>query len=191
MSSESDVTQLLLRWSDGDERALEHLVPLVYEPLKQMAHARLRGERRGDTLNTTGLVHEAYLKLVDLDKMHWNGRTHFLAMASRVMRRLLVDHAHRRQAQKRGGSIRKVELDEEVLLISQAQADEFLALDDALRRFEIEYPRPAKALELHYFGGLTQTEVADVLGISQPTVMRDLRFARARLAQGLMSNTSL
>lgn len=182
MSGPSEVTQMLLRWTEGDEEALDQLVPLVYEQLKRLAHARLRHERPGHTLNTTGLVHEAYLKLIDINRVHWKGRDHFLAMASRVMRRILVDHAHRRKAQKRGGGVPDVEFDEASLLVPEMQAEKVLALDEALHRLEAVHPRPCKAVELHYFGGLTQAEVGRVLGVSQPTAMRDLRFARAWLA---------
>lgn len=174
---------MLLRWSAGDPNALDRLVPILYEELKRVAHARLRGEAEGHTLSTTGLVHEAYLKLVDIDRVQWKDRNHFLAMASRVMRRVLIDHAHRRKAQKRGGGAQRVEEAEVELRIDNAQAEMLLELDDALSRMEAQHPRQSQALELYYFGGLTQKEVAEVLGISQPTVVEDLRFARAWLAR--------
>ncbi len=112
----ADVTQMLLRWSDGDQEALDRLLPLVYEQLKRLAHARLGGERAGHTLNTTALVHEAYLKLVDIKRVQWTDRAHFLAMASRQMRRILIDYAHQRKALKRGGGAQKEVLDEERLI---------------------------------------------------------------------------
>ncbi len=177
----ADVTQMLLRWSEGDQDAFDQLLPLVYDQLKKLAHARLRGERLDHTLNTTGLVHEAYLKLVDINQVQWKDRAHFLAMASRAMRRILVDYALRRKAHKRGGGAEKVDLEEEQL-IPDAYAETLLEIDDALKRLEATHPRQSQALELHYFGGLTQEEVGEVLGISQPTVLRDLRFARAWLA---------
>jgi RNA polymerase sigma factor (TIGR02999 family) len=178
----ADVTQMLLSWSEGDPEALDRLVPVLYEELKRLAHARLRGEAEGHTLSTTGLVHEAYLKLLDVNRVQWKDRNHFLAMASRVMRRVLIDHAHRRKAQKRGGGRHPAEVEED-LRIDAAQVELLLELDEALSRIELQHPRQSKALEMYYFGGLTQKEVAEVLGVSQPTVVEDLRFARAWLAR--------
>ncbi len=177
----ADVTQILLRWSGGDQEALDRLLPLVYDQLKKLAHARLGGERVGHTLNTTALVHEAYLKLVDINRVQWKDRAHFLAMASRQMRRILIDYAHQRKALKRGGGAQKEVLDEE-LLIPEEMVETLLELDDALQRLAVHYPRQSKAVELHYFGGLTLEEAGEVLGVSAPTVMRDLRFAQAWLA---------
>ncbi len=177
----ADVTQILLRWSGGDQEALDRLLPLVYDQLKKLAHARLGGERAGHTLNTTALVHEAYLKLVDINRVQWKDRAHFLAMASRQMRRILIDYAHQRKALKRGGGAQKEVLDEE-LLIPEEMVETLLELDDALKRLAVLYPRQSKAVELHYFGGLTLEEAGEVLGVSAPTVMRDLRFAQAWLA---------
>ena len=177
----ADVTQILLRWSGGDQEALDRLLPLVYDQLKKLAHARLGGERAGHTLNTTALVHEAYLKLVDINRVQWKDRAHFLAMASRQMRRILIDYAHQRKALKRGGGAQKEVLDEEQL-IPEEMIETLLELDDALQRLAVLYPRQSKAVELHYFGGLTLEEAGEVLGVSAPTVMRDLRFAQAWLA---------
>ena len=182
MPADADITKILLRWSGGDSGALDELTPLVYDHLKRLAHARLRGERPGHTLNTTGLVHEAYLKLIDIDRVQWTDRAHFLAMASRVMRRVLIGYAERRKAKKRGGGIPNVVFDEERVLMPDAQAETLLELDDALRRMEAGHPRQAQAMELYYFGGLTQREVGDVLGVSQQTVAEDVRFAQAWLA---------
>ena len=128
----ADVTQMLLRWSEGDQEAFDQLLPLVYDQLKKLAHARLRGERLDHTLNTTGLVHEAYLKLVDINQVQWKDRAHFLAMASRAMRRILVDYALRRKAHKRGGGAEKVDLEEE-RLIPDAYTETLLEIDDDLR----------------------------------------------------------
>lgn len=183
MPVSSDITGMLLGWSEGDPAALDRLVPILYAELKRLAHARLRGEVEGHTLSTTGLVHEAYLKLVEIDRVQWKDRNHFLAMASRLMRRVLIDQAHRRKAQKRGGGAQRLELDEVELRFDTAQAEVLLELDEALARMETEHPRQSQALELYYFGGLTQKEVAEVLEVSQPTVVEDLRFARAWLAR--------
>ncbi len=176
------VAELLQRWNDGDRRALDQITPLVYDELKRLAHDRLRKERYGHTLNTTGLVHEAYMRLADIERVEWNDRNHFFSMASRVMRRVLVDHARRRNASKREGG-RNVTLDEEQLLVTAEQADTVLELDEAIHRLEDAHPRPAKVVELHYFGGLRQSEVGEVLAVSQPTVARDLRFALAWLGR--------
>ena len=183
-SADVTVTQLLLHWGDGDEQALDRLLPLVYEQLKQLAHARLAGERADHTLNTTALVHEAYLNLVDINQVQWKDRTHFLAMASRQMRRILVDYARERKAAKRGGVQYKVVLDEERFL-PEAQVEIVLELDEALKRLEERNPRRSQAVEHRYFGGLTVEETAAALGISRATAERDLKFARAWLSRDL------
>ncbi|MFQ5568362.1 MAG: sigma-70 family RNA polymerase sigma factor [Rhodothermales bacterium] len=182
MHSAPDVTRLLLQWREGDQEALNQLLHALYQQLRDLAHAHLAGERTNHTLNTTALVHEAYLKLVDIDRIHWRDRAHFLAMASRVMRRILIDYAHRRKAQKRGGGVPRTLFDEEEFM-TEAQAETLLELDDVLARLEAVHPRPAQAVELYYIGGLTQQEVAEVVGVSQPTVMRDLQFSQAWLAR--------
>ena len=182
MRSQVDLTQLLNAYSEGDEDALDRLMPFVYEQLRKLARARLRQERPGHTLGTTGLVHEAYLKLVDIDQMQWKSRGHFFAMASKVMRRILVNYALRRKAQKRGGGAPHEVLDEE-RLISDSYAETLLDLDDALTRLEAVHPRQAEALQHRYFGGLTNRETAEALDVSVTTVERDLRFARAWLAR--------
>lgn len=177
-----DITQLLVSWSGGDRSAFDEVATAVYDELKRLASERLRGERPDHTLSTTALVHEAYVRLIDVERVEWNDRNHFLSMASRMMRRILVDHARRRNAAKRGGD-RAVTLEDEHLLVTAEQADTVLELDEAIRGLEEEYPRPARAVELHYFGGLTQREVAEVMDASQSTVARDLNFAVAWLAQ--------
>lgn len=179
---QADVTHMLLRWGEGDEQALDRLLPVLYDELRRLAHARLRGERAGHTLGTTGLVHEAYLRLVDVDQVQWKDRAHFLAMASRTMRRVLTDYARSRKAQKRGGGAPEETLHEERLM-PEADAMRLLEMDDALQRLEAAFPRKGKAMELRYFGGLTLEETAEVLGVSPPTVMRDVRFAEAWLAR--------
>ena len=179
---QADVTQLLVAWSAGEQGALERLLPLLYDQLKDLARVRMRGERAGHTLSTTGLVHEAYLRLVDVERVAWQDRAHFFAMASRTMRRVLVDHARARRAQKRGAGGARVELEEEFLLTDD-DVEQLIALDDVLQQLEVQHPRPGKAVELRYFGGLTLEETADALGVSPPTVMRDVRFAEAWLAR--------
>jgi RNA polymerase sigma factor (TIGR02999 family) len=177
----ADVTRLLQAWAAGDPGALDRLLPVVYEELRGLARARLRREREDHTLGTTGLVHEAYLRLVEVDRVRWNDRAHFLAMASRTMRRVLVDYARARGAAKRGGGGARVALDE--ALLSDEQTETVLDLDDALTRLEALAPRPARAVECRYFGGLSNDEAAAALDVSVATVERDLRFARAWLAR--------
>jgi len=185
-----NVTLLLQRWSDGESAALDELVPLVYERLRRIAHDRLRDERSGVSLNTTALVHDAYLKLVDVRRARFRDRAHFLAMASRVMRRLLVDHARARCAAKRGGGIATIELAEH-LELSDERADVITELDDALLRLGTIDPRCSEMLEQRYFGGLSLEETAEVLGVSLATVKRGLRFARAWLAAELSGEVHL
>jgi len=182
--SPSDVTRLLREWSGGDQEALNHLVPLVYAELRQLAHHRLRREHGNRLLNTTGLVHDAYLKLIDLRNAQFRDRAHFLAMASRVMRRLLIDQARARRASKRGGGGDHAELDE-AIWISEPQAKQLTELDDALQRLEALDQRQAQIVEQRYFGGLSLEETAEALGVSLATVKRELRFAHAWLATEL------
>ena len=179
-----NVTVLLREWSDGDQEALNRLVPLMYAELRRLAHQRLRREHANRSLNTTGLVHDAYLKLIDVRQARFRDRAHFLAMASRVMRRLLVDQARARRAAKRGGVAEHVELDEEIQ-VSGPQSDALAALDDALQRLETLDPRQGQIVEQRYFGGLSIEEIADALGVSASTVKRDLRFAHAWLSSEL------
>jgi len=180
MPAASDVTRLLIAYGQGKHEALDQLFPIVYDHLKRLAHNRLRQERPGHTLNTTGLVHEAYLKLIQVNQISYEDRSHFFAMASRVMRRVLINYAEQRRAAKRGGGVPDEELDESRML-PEGFAEKLLDLNDALHRMEQTYPRPAQAVAHHYFGGLTHEEIAEVLGVSTKTVQRDLRFARAWL----------
>lgn len=179
-----EVTRLLMRWNSGDEAARDALVPLLYDQLRGLARARVRRERADLTLDTTGLVHEAYLRLADLSDVRFNNREHLLALLSRVMRHILVDDARAKRAARRGGGLHRVELDEERLLPDE-QAESVLELDEALTRLEKEHPRPAQAIAHCYFGGLTNAEAAEIMGLSHATIERDLRFARAWLAQAL------
>ena len=178
----ADITRLLLNWSGGQRDALDQLIPLVYTQLRQLAHARLREVRADHTLNTTALVHEAYVKLVDINQVQWEDRAHFLAMASRLMRHILVDYWRKKKAYKRGGEQQRVELDE-ALLMPEARPETVMDLDDALKRLEQLNPRQSQIIEYRYFGGMTSEEIAEVLGISRATVERDLRAARAWLAR--------
>ena len=171
-------TVLLRRWREGDDAALEELTPLIYGELRRLARLRMRDERRGHTLQPTDLVHEAYARMVDLE-LSWQDRAHFLSMSARVMRRVLVDHARRRSAQKRGGDPLRISLAGDQLA-AEPELD-LMALDQAMGRLREQEERPARVIELRYFGGLSYGEIAAALGISKATVERDLRFARAWL----------
>lgn len=174
------VTKLLQEWSDGDETALEQLMPLVYDELHRLAHQHLRRERPGHILQTSALINEAYLRLVDHPELRWESRNHFFGIAARLMRRILVDDARKRNADKRGGSLIQVPLDEATGLVHE-QAANVAALDDALNMLETIDTRQSKIVELRFFGGLSIEETANVLQVSPGTVMRDWTFARAWL----------
>ncbi len=179
--SQSQITRLLHRWGEGDADAFDQLIPIVYDRLHQLAHQRLRNEPGARSLNTTGLVHEAYLKLVDSPRSNLRDRGHFLSLASRVMRHLLVDNARARAAAKRGGGVSPVEFDE-AFLVPEETLDSVTELDEALKRLEALDPRQSQILEQRYFGGLSLEETAEALGVSLATVKRELRSARAWLA---------
>ena len=183
-----DVTGLLLAWRAGNPAAFDALMPLVYEELRRIARRQLAGERH-QSLQTTDLVHEAYVRLVDSSRLHWQNRAHFLAVAARSMRRILVDAARTRQAQKRGGDAARVELDPDVLIALSPGID-LIALDDALRELAEADPRRGQVVELRYFGGLTVEETALVLDISPETVSRDWKVARAWLHRQLTSSSA-
>ena len=188
MSSTPDVTQLLLKWSSGDRDALENLLPLVYRELHQLASRYLRRERSDHTLQATALVHEAYLKLIDQREVKWQNRAHFFGVAAQAMRRILVDHARRRNA-KRGADARHVSLDAEAMLCP-ARADDFGFLDDALNALAARAPRKAKVVELRFFGGLSVEETAQVLRVAPITVMREWKSAKAWLYRELAGPTA-
>ena len=188
-SAPSEITRLLRRWSEGDADALDRLVPIVYDRLRQLARQRLRGAP-GATLDTTGLVHEAYLKLADAPQVTLRDRGHFLALASRVMRNLLTDHARARRAAKRGGGEEVLGLVEEAAWMPDDDLDAVTALDDALRRLEALDARQSRILEQRYFGGLSLEETAAALGVSLATVKRELRSARAWLAAEMVAERS-
>lgn len=180
-SASSEVTRLLKRWTAGDSQARDQLIPLVYDPLRQLAHQRLRGAPGEASLSTSEVVHEAYLRLVDAPRLDLPDRAHFLALASQIMRNLLVDRARARAAAKRGGGKTLDEL-EEALRISDADLDLVTELDDALKRLEVLSPRQSQLLQQRYFGGLTLEETAAAVGVSLATAKRELRSARAWLA---------
>jgi RNA polymerase sigma factor (TIGR02999 family) len=184
----SDVTGLLKRWSAGDERARDQLIPLVYERLRELAHLRLRGALPENSLNTTGLVHEAYIRLVDAPRLSLPDRAHFLALASEVMRNLLVDRARARMAAKRGGGQTPLELNE-ILLVADDDLERITELDEALTRLEAVSPRQALLLQHRYFGGLSLEESATAVATSLATAKRELRSARAWLALELHGDT--
>ena len=185
-AGQHQVTQLLLEWSEGDENALAKLMPLVHDELHRLAHQHMRRESAGHVLQTSALINEAYLRLVDQPQIRWQGRAHFFGIAARLMRHILVDDARRRNANKRGGSFIQVPLDEASAVI-QEQASNVAALDDALQRLEVLDERQGKIVELRFFGGLSIEETAEVLKVSPGTVMRDWTFARAWLRNEMSS----
>lgn len=183
-TSATQITELLQQWSGGDQDALDRIVPLLYEELRALARRRLGGEASARSLSPTALVHDAYLKLIDVRSSRFRDRAHFLAMASRVMRRLLIDRARARRAARRGGGAEGVPFDDD-LIVSDRQAEALSDLDDALRRLEALDPRQGLIVEQRYFGGLTLQETAEVAGVSLATVKRELRFAHAWLVAAL------
>ena len=190
-----DITGLLKSWGQGDQRALEQLTPLVYAQLRSMARRCMRNERSGMTLQSTALVHEAYLRLVNMHEVDWHDRAHFFALSAQIMRRILIDAARARTASKRGGGDVRVDHSSAVDL-DQIPTDDssaaylLCALDDALESLTQIDPRRARVIELRFFGGLSVEETAEVLQVSAQTVMRDWRLARAWLARELHSDES-
>jgi RNA polymerase sigma-70 factor, ECF subfamily len=180
----TQVTTLLISWSQGSESALKELTPLIYAELRRLADHYLRRERPGHTLQPTALVNEAYIRLVRQDLPDWKSRAHFFGVAAQIMRQILVDHARRFRAAKRGGGGERVPL-EEAVLYTDARATEFLALDQALTALAELDPRKARAVELRYFGGMSLEEIARAIEVSVPTVVRELRFAEAWLLKQL------
>jgi RNA polymerase sigma-70 factor (ECF subfamily) len=177
------ITELLVAWSNGDRAALDRLVPVVYDELRRLAAARLSGERGQNTLCRTGLVHEAYAKLVEQTRVKWQNRAHFFAVAARLMRRIIIDHARARRAAKRGAGA-ALSLDDTPELAVQADAD-LLELDEALRRLAELDPRQGQIVELRYFGGLSIAETAEALGLSPATIKREWSMAKAWLFKEL------
>jgi RNA polymerase sigma factor (TIGR02999 family) len=204
-SPSGDVTQLLLQWRAGDEAALESLFPLVYDELRALARRHLRHERGSHTLQRTALVHEAYLRMVDQNKVDWASRSQFFAIASQMMRRVLVDHARKRSAAKRGGDAQRLDIEavlrtedgdtsddrgREKAMPPQETEVDFEAVHDALERLEVLDPDQGRLVELRFFGGLSIKEAAEVMGISPATAKREWAIARAWLARDLSAGDS-
>jgi RNA polymerase sigma-70 factor (ECF subfamily) len=179
--SPSEITALLLSWRDGDETARDRVITILYPTLQEMAQRQLRGERTGHTLQTSGLINEAYLRLVGAD-VTWQGRRHFLAVAATTMRRVLVDYARTRRSARRGGGARPATLDEGIAAAPE-RPDDLLALDEAIERLSTLDKRQAEVIELAYFGGYTYAEMAEIMGTSPATVDRELRLAKRWLGR--------
>jgi RNA polymerase sigma factor (TIGR02999 family) len=186
--SPSEVTRLLLDWSNGDREALDQLVPLVYDELHRLAHHYMRQERAQHTLQTTALVNEAYVRLIDQNAVHWQGRAHFFAIAAQMMRRILVDYARSRRYAKRGGEAHQVSFDESAI-VSPGRGAELVAVDQALTDLAEHDARKSQIVELRFFGGLNIEETAEVMGISPTTVQREWRSAKAWLYHSIGNGT--
>ena len=184
VQSAHELTELLLNWCSGDKTAPDELFPIVYRELKAMAHRQLYNESPGHTLQTTALVNEAYIKLVDQHRVRWQNRAHFFAIAAQMMRRILIDHARGHARQRRGGKLNKISLDE-AMIVTDERASDLIALDEALNDLAKVDPRRSRVVELRFFGGLTNEEIAEVLEIAPNTVIRDWNMARAWLYKQL------
>jgi RNA polymerase sigma factor (TIGR02999 family) len=183
-----EITELLAEWTDGSETALDKLYPLVYEELRRLARSYMKREAKGHTLQTTALINEAYVRMVDQKNVHWQNRSHFFAISAQIMRRILVDHARRYLHAKRGGGAQRISLDEGII-VAKERSEEVLLLDEALVNLARLDPRRSQVVELRYFAGLNNQEIASVLHISENTVMRDWNLARAWLYQQLGGST--
>lgn len=183
-----EVTRLLLAWKSGDETALDRLMPLVYNELHRLARRYMAGEQTGHPLQTTALVHEVYLRLVDANTIDWNDRAHFYAICARLMRRILVDFARSRNYQKRGGGLAHIQL-EDAATVPETVGSEMLAVDEALKQLAVIDSRKSEVVELRFFGGLTVEEIAAALRVSPETVMRDWKLAKAWLLRELGHET--
>lgn len=183
-----EVTELLVNWGHGDQEALDKLMPLVYSELKRLARQYLNKERPGHTLQTTDLIHETYLKLVNQNRVQWQNRAHFFGVSAQLMRRILVDGARRRKRSKRGGDVRQISLDEGLIVSTDPPLD-LVAFDKALTRLADVDPRKAQTVELRFFGGLSVEETAEFLKVSNITVMRDCKMAKAWLHRELANES--
>ncbi len=188
-TSPQEITGLLLAWGNGDQEAFDQLMPLVYEELRRLARRHMGRQGQGHTLQTTALVNEAYLKLIDASRVQWQNRAHFFAVSAQMMRRILVDFARARRNLKRGGGAHRITL-EESLVFSPERSTDLIALDLALEELAALNPRQSQVVELRYFGGLNETETAEVLKVSERTVRRDWNVARAWLYRALSSQAT-
>jgi RNA polymerase sigma factor (TIGR02999 family) len=189
-TSSQDLTQMLIQLSEGKSQVVDDILPFTYDELRSLASNYLRRERSDHTLQPTALVHEAYLKLIDQTQVKWQNRAHFFGIAANIMRRILVDHARKHGADKRGGDAEKLPLEEEILIVSEGKSAELLALDEALENLARIDPQKSKIVELRYFGGLSVEETAEVLGVSEITVKRHWRMAKAWLYGQLSSESA-
>ena len=190
MTTQHEITRLLADWTKGDRQALEKLTPLVYDELRRLAGRYLRQERHGHTLQSTALVHEAYLKLVGQNNVHWQNRAHFFGIAAQMIRRILVDYARARSADKRGSGVEKLSLDEAIALPGTGTDLDLVALDDALEGLAAIDPRQSRLVELRFFAGLTLEETAEVLQMSLATAKRDWVSAKAWLSREIRRQSS-
>ena len=181
-SSSQELTYLLLAWRQGQREALDRLIPVIYEELRRIAHSYIRGERKGNTLQTTALVNEAYLRLIDCSRVNWQNRAHFLAVSAQLMRRILIDYARSRGYQKHGGAMERISL-KESQIVSAGSDPDLVELDEALQALAAVDARKSQVVELRFFGGMTAEETAEVLGVSPDTVLRDWKLARTWLAR--------
>jgi len=188
-TQQHQITQLLAEWSDGNQSALDELYPLVYNELHRLARRYMSRERKGHTLQTTALINEAYVRLVDQKNVHWANRSHFFAISAQIMRRILIDHARRHAYAKRGGGAQQVSL-EEVAMVARDLGSDLVQLDDALKTLAKMDARRCHVVELRYFGGLSNEEIAGVLKVSENTVTRDWNLARAWLYQQLSGSAT-
>lgn len=177
----ADITQMLIEMTDGNTEVVNQILPHIYGELRKLASSYLRRERSDHTLQPTALVNEAYLKLIDQKKVVWQNRAHFFGIAAQVMRRILLDHARKHTAEKRGGAAEVLPLEEEILVVSHEKSAELIALDEALETLAKMDEQKAKIVELRYFGGLSIEETAEVMGVSVPTINRQWRMAKAWL----------
>ena len=182
------ITQMLIELTDGNQEVVNQILPHIYDELKRLASSYLRRERVNHTLQPTALVHEAYMKLIDQKRVQWQNRAHFFGIAAQVMRRILMDHARKHQADKRGGEAEKLPIEEEILVVSHEKSAELIALDDALQTLAGIDEQKAKIVELRYFCGLSIEETAEVMGVSVPTINRQWRMAKAWLYSQIAAN---
>ena len=183
----TSVTEMLFQMSEGNKDVVNDIFPIIYDELRKLANNYLRQERTNHTLQPTALVHEAYMKLVDHTRINWQNRAHFLGMSANIMRQILIDHARRHRAEKRGGEHENLQLEETFVVVSKERPVDLLALDEALEKLAELDPVKSRLVELRYFGGLTVEETAEVMGVSEITVKRHWRMAKAWLAEAIQS----